>query len=694
VAARLRDIGFEADDIFLDYDAESGMVAGVAWERQLQENLADARVVICLISSSWLKSDWCRAEYHTALLSGLTVFSIVIEECDHGALSASVQKLFLNRDGQAAWMKLERGIEAAGFHPRRRPFQFDPARGPYPGLKSFEEADAAVFFGRELEIDNVLTQLTAMRNDRTRARSLVLLGASGSGKSSVMKAGVMARLRRRVQDWIVLPAMRPGPAPLHALADCLAAGVRQRGGQVDPASLYGAFAAGDLVATWRSVEAQLITAPTHDQDIDRASYRPSILLPIDQLEEALRLAQESERVRFIQALAAGVSCGEFITVATMRSDFLPDYQGDAIAGALSAQFYSLPPVASSQLVDLIRKPAEVAGVDIEEALVRRAAEDAGDGSSVPLLAFALERLWREHISEQPITLEGYVRIGGIRGAIGATMVQARLSVGASEKALADLFVPRLVAVGARGEAVRRQASKSEFEGADARLVESLIERRLLMASAGDDAESALVEVIHERVLSSSEAIAAAVAREKENIATLQVLESEWAELAALTPFESDRRLRAVSGAARERLRTLELLPEWAGRLQAIRPALALHARRYNRAALMFGLWMIAGFAASVLMAIARDVTFLQAVSALFGFTAALIAIWALRVEGLLEGRWRTRLLTLAVITTIVLFAMAGSGARLILARNLFSQTERALDPGQFAHHAITMETRA
>jgi len=98
-----------------------------------------------------------------------------------------------------------------------RGFLYDPQRSPYPGIQSFEAEDAAIYFGRDQETIAVIERLEARRRQGD-TRFLIVAGASGSGKSSLLKAGALPQLPRRPKSWIVLPVIRPEKAPIEALA--------------------------------------------------------------------------------------------------------------------------------------------------------------------------------------------------------------------------------------------------------------------------------------------------------------------------------------------------------------------------------------------------------------------------------------------------------------------------------------------
>jgi hypothetical protein len=125
-------------------------------------------------------------------------------------------------------------------------FDWDPTRPPYPGLLAFDEADAAIYFGRDDDIRRLIERLNA-RRAQGGAKLIAVLGASGSGKSSLLRAGVLPRLKRDKRNWIVLPPFRPQLHPLEELAQAVAIAL---GPGADWRHWREAFASEDLTHTF------------------------------------------------------------------------------------------------------------------------------------------------------------------------------------------------------------------------------------------------------------------------------------------------------------------------------------------------------------------------------------------------------------------------------------------------------------
>src|SRR5262249_26790509 len=157
---------------------------------------------------------WCFAEIAMAKALGKDIFPVRIGPCEIHPLLRERQLVDLVAEPEVGWRRLLDGLRVAGLDPRDS-FDWDPRRSPYPGLSPFEEADAAVYCGREVEIDQALDLLTRLGR-RGEPRLGMIVGASGSGKSSLMRAGVIPRLKKDPERWLPLPRVQPGEAAFEA----------------------------------------------------------------------------------------------------------------------------------------------------------------------------------------------------------------------------------------------------------------------------------------------------------------------------------------------------------------------------------------------------------------------------------------------------------------------------------------------
>ena len=276
--ARLEEKGHRS--VFLDFDPDKGIQAGVSWERTLYTKLRSCRAVVALCSESYLDSQWCFAEIALARREGKELFVLQIdpwgEQTEMPSILTEEQFIDLRTDKDEGYRRLWNGFKAKGIVPAERR-EWRPEDPPYPGLRAFQEEDAPIFFGRDEEIQTGSEMLNRVRR-LGHPRLVMVLGSSGSGKSSLTRAGIVPRLRRDPAHWRVVKPFRPGPQPFRKLA----------------ASLSAAFKEAGQPFTWEQIHGWL--APAGDGDADAGS-------PALTEEEIERTAAEA-RDQLMQALYA------------------------------------------------------------------------------------------------------------------------------------------------------------------------------------------------------------------------------------------------------------------------------------------------------------------------------------------------------------------------------------------------------
>jgi hypothetical protein len=492
IKAWLKGQGFETT--FLDFDKEGGIPPGADWERTLYREVEQSQAVIIIQTPNWLASKWCFAEFTQARALGKAIFPVIEAPTGDTLISPDIQSLNLISDRQGGLERLSRELVRIALDAQGG-FAWDAGRPPFPGLLAFQEEDAAVYFGRDDDIRRLIERLEA-RRAQGGAKLVALLGSSGSGKSSLLRAGVIPRLKRAGRNWIVTPAMRPRIHPVDELARALAV-----------ASGPG--------ADWRKLQGDLIGRDpqralddlANDLRVKGGAAEAQILIPIDQAEELFGVADPIEARRFLEILSQALSENlPFMAVISLRSDFLGQLQS---AAALTARFeeFSLGPMPLARIPQIIQGPARVAGLGVEEAFVRQAARDAETDDALPLLAFALRELL-DRSPSRTLTLDGYKALGdekagltplenAVRKAADAMLAEAK-PADDELAALREAFVPAMVRVNDQGEYVRRPARWDELPAKSHPLLERLARARLLIVR--QDGEARMVEVAHEALL--------------------------------------------------------------------------------------------------------------------------------------------------------------------------------------------------
>ncbi len=396
--------------VFLDVDAADGIVAGQNWEKTLYQKLRACRAVILLLSDRFLASHWCFAEMAIARKEGKVIFPVKIDPWSDDAQMPGVlaldQQLDLRSDPQDGYRRLLAGLERI----QLREWPVD--RCPFPGLFAYDEEDAAVFFGRERETDEAVELLNSVR--RSGGPGLVLvIGSSGSGKSSVVRAGLIPRLRRYPREWLIAGPLRPGPEPTEALAAALGDTF-----ECSWTDVHREMAdSGDLATVCRRLR------------LGTPRKEATVLVVVDQFEEALAHEPGHPADRFLQLLRSGLESEDspVLVLATIRSDFLTAFQQNTALRGLGFRSFSLGPMAQEELPKVLREPlalssvrledGQVVAVEMEEGLLEMLVRDTSSADALPLLAFTLRELWDTYAADGLIEIREYREIGGLAGAI-------------------------------------------------------------------------------------------------------------------------------------------------------------------------------------------------------------------------------------------------------------------------------------
>ncbi len=522
---QLREYGYSEKQLFLDSDADSGIQAGEPWEKALYSHLkrCDALVVIC--SPRLNESKWCFAEIAYAKLAEKPVFPFYIEACTIDAPIQDLQAVSLHAEGAAAYQRLFRALDQQDLGPMSR-LEWAGGRCPYPSLMSFDATFAGVYFGREREYREVLKKLREMRGDGS-PRLLMIAGPSGSGKSSLLKAGVLPRLclKPADQDWIVLPVLRYDEV----------AGERQETILYDLAEqVRGAFPAGNPCKHGLKPIRGMLAAPEFQdfrdllRDLATALGKPqaTVLLPVDQFEELLASKDDpvaGSFLRLLKGLFSG-SNGRLLAIVSIRSDYRDTYWNHP--QALKKEevcYYPLEPFPRERIEDVIRGPAESVDGEISDELLGKLKEATPTEQCLPLLAFTLERLCSTLPEDQvrsggwKLGYEQYEQIGGVEGAIqhavdrilkpDETRPQLKVPTAAELDALRLSFTAHLVEVDDKEEYVRRQAPWASLPEAARPFLEEFVDQRLLSSGGSSGAkdgglageEGRTVEITHQAI---------------------------------------------------------------------------------------------------------------------------------------------------------------------------------------------------
>jgi WD40 repeat protein len=367
---------------------------------------------------------------------------------------------------------------------------------PYRGLAAFEERDAAFFHGRETSVALVLERMSRLLG---QSGLLVVSGVSGAGKSSLLRAGVLPRIRGEgladapeARDWPCL-VFTPGPAPLDELAVRTAALAG-----IDSASVRASLTYGPAAFALTARQAAL------KQSASR------LLLIVDQFEQVFRNPDQEQQNAFITALHAAATLGHderqlpaAMVVLVVRADFEAHCADHPLLTAAIQDRYLVTAMTRRQLRLAITEPAAKAGGAVDDALVEILLREVGGAGALPLLSHALDQAWRRRLG-QTLTVADYERTGGIEGAVATSAQGAYDRLSPAQQTVARAVFTRLSATSADGTDIARRATRDElFEGKDdARthdvnaVLESFAAERLVTLAADT------VEISHEVLLRS------------------------------------------------------------------------------------------------------------------------------------------------------------------------------------------------
>jgi CHASE3 domain sensor protein len=360
---------------------------------------------------------------------------------------------------------------------------------PYRGLRVFGEQDAPFFFGRDREVQRLHEKLKS-------SRFVAVLGPSGSGKSSLVQAGLVpelhARARARGEQWRIC-VLRPGAAPLTALAAQLAKLLPGRAMQATLDAL-----ARDARTLHLSVELALADG--------RASER--VVVVVDQLEEVFTLcSDETQRRQLFATLLDATSApgGRTVVIVTLRTDFYARCAAyPELAQLIGAQQMLVGPMDAEGLCQAIEEPAHQVGLELEKGLSDTILADVGaEPGGLPLLEHALLELWERRRGTM-LTLEGYLEAGGVHGALAQRADQVYDELSAEQRQVARRALLRLTQPGEGTEDTRRRAPRNELVRAGGddnfeQVLGRLVDARLL-TTGRDETGKEIVDVSHEALI--------------------------------------------------------------------------------------------------------------------------------------------------------------------------------------------------
>ena len=542
LAEHLRNVGV---DVWLDAEK---LKPGDRWMEALEEALQKASGFAVYVGRSGVKN-WVDREVRFALDRntadpGFRIFPIL----GPGAVSESVPP-FLK---QHQWLDLSEGVPSAAELkplvaaildlPAEKVSLLPEGQAPFLGLRFFDTKDAMLFYGRDHEVEELLERLQ-------QEPFLAVVGDSGSGKSSLVRAGLIpALLRGRFRSngawapsWRVA-VLRPADDPFRELANAL-----------PDLDAYGQVR-GDVL---RSVEKDVKegTSGLYRAIVGLMKPGDRTLLVVDQFEELFTIGKEGDRPdvkglageqkRFIDSLLAAAQSGgdrPVHVVVTLRADFYSHcWRHEDLPSRIAASQYAVQRIRAGRLEEVVEKPLALAGATAETGLVRRILDDAGDSpGSLPLLEHALEQLWARRKNDK-LTHLAYEAIGGLEGALRRHAEGFYGELQPEEQNLIPKILLRLIQPGEGSEDTKRVALLRELDplaaepGSARAVVKRLADARIISVTGGDvsgeeASEQAVAEVAHEALIREWPRLREWIDTNREDLRTERRLEAaarEW-----------------------------------------------------------------------------------------------------------------------------------------------------------------------
>ncbi|HND52988.1 MAG TPA: TIR domain-containing protein, partial [Pirellulaceae bacterium] len=520
------------------------LVPGDPWQQEIEEALRTCRA--CVVFVGQKLGAWQHEEMRTAIDRRVRTASTdkenqfrVIPALLPGAkrgqrsdlpsfLAATTWVEFSSVDDDAAIERLVRGLEG-------RPARDVAARPdgaqvecPYRGLSAFESEDADLFFGRDAVTDWLLSMLRGTQSREGERRFVALVGASGSGKSSLARAGILAALQRGEiegsKNWPVT-VLRPGAEPLLNLATSLVNTTDVTLGDGRRAKLVR-----ELRDGLREQPDELHLTIASASDLASSSRTRRHVVLVDQFEELFTECKDAdERAAFIDNLlhAGRAVGGKTIVLVTMRADFYESCAAhERLRAAIAENQFLLGPMNAGELREAIERPMQSCGGEIEPGLTELLLQDmVGQEQALPLLQHALEELWKKAeerrrkgstdptastASVRRLMVADYRALGGIQGTLRKRADAEFSKLSGDEKSVCREVMVALVNVSDPSKETRRRVTLADLKAHSAQpaaveaVVQRLVAARLLAASAtgadGRLTNETVVEVVHEALI--------------------------------------------------------------------------------------------------------------------------------------------------------------------------------------------------
>lgn len=500
------------------------LIPGQPWQEGIEDAMNECHACVIFIgrhdTGNGVLGPWQNAEMRALINRQVTehgkhfpVIPVLLPGAERGQRSALPTFLVANTwvefrntlDDPEAFARLVAGIRRQTLLPESNG-QVILGECPYLGLEFFDIRQAGQFFGREAVTQWLVDDIRkTLRPGSDLPRFLAILGASGSGKSSVARAGLYAAIQGGAiegsRDWIYVPPIRPGPKPIESLE----------------LAIIQAAAGSPLLGVVREELCELGEKPDRLHRAARllvtdASSPRRLFLLIDQFEEIFTMCErDAERDAFVAALlyAARERGGPVVVAITMRADFAGKVAAlEQLARVLAQHQYLLGPMEKAELELAIEEPARRAGAEFDPGLVDVLIDDVDrQPGALTLLQHALLELWNRREGGRRLTHAAYEDVGKLQGALEKRANEVFESFDLhDQKRFRQIFLS-LVNLGEGSEDTRRRVKLSELLAKDhartTKILETLTAKdSRLVVTTGALGGDSFVEVAHETIIRS------------------------------------------------------------------------------------------------------------------------------------------------------------------------------------------------
>jgi WD40 repeat protein/energy-coupling factor transporter ATP-binding protein EcfA2 len=450
-----RDLSDAGLDVWVDFRQ---IHAGEMWEEEIYRGLERASIVILCLSPDAVTSDWVQKEISLAreqkkfILPVMAVNALdTLAQVEVMAWLLQIQYIDFEGLGyESAFPELLKALPG-----KRRLSSYDHVDdanipNPFKGLEAFQQTDSAFFFGRDSLIEKSLDRLKQTR----KTRFLAVVGASGSGKSSLVRAGILPAIRAgklpSSETWRIA-IFTPGDRPITALAQRLSPFIEGRdANELDHILHHQPSIFPDVI----------------DEVLEDAPPEARLILVVDQFEEVFTRSGEVEAENFLNIIRHAITAedGRVHVLITMRADFFDRLTRYPMLAELFEQenMVIVTDMTADELLRTIEGPADAVGLTYEKGLPQRILDEVRrQPGSLPLLQYALKELF-QHREGRQLTIRAYNQIGGVQKALAQHAEKIYAELGRAQQVIMRRLLLRLVEVGETGEATRRRITYDDL----------------------------------------------------------------------------------------------------------------------------------------------------------------------------------------------------------------------------------------